>query len=169
MKNIEVKVNVTKRQYLKFMFGRAYRRFAFIFITLAGLAMLVMTALYYKGDVESVAPPYFQLGFGLFSVVGIPLLMYYQALKNYKTNMLLKEKSIYLFDSKSVKITGDNFNSDLPWKAMYRVKESSNWILLYQNRQVANLLPKCCFSKQQLSDFRNLVSSVDGLKIRLKR
>jgi len=55
-------------------------------------------------------------------------------------------------------ITGESFTSQLNWEKTYKVAELNHWILIYQNRQVANVIPKESF-KDQLTEFRALIKS----------
>lgn len=75
-------------------------------------------------------------------------------------------EGFYEFTSEKIKITGETFNSELDWGKTYEIKELKDWILIYQNRQVANVLPKESFG-ENIKDFRILVKS-KNLNAKLK-
>jgi hypothetical protein len=52
--------------------------------------------------------------------------------------------------------TGETFKSEMSWTKLYRVQELRNWILIYQSKTAANIIPKESFG-EILSEFKRLV------------
>ncbi|MBK7970516.1 MAG: YcxB family protein [Bacteroidetes bacterium] len=50
------------------------------------------------------------------------------------------------------------------WDKICGVTESNDWILIWQNRQVANVVPKRDFKVGELQKFKDIVKSHIGLK-----
>lgn len=112
--------------------------------------------------------PWFQLVFGLFMTIGLPIQVYFTAKRNYKSNGRINETINYDFDSENIQLTGESFNSKLTWDKVYSVTENKDWILIWQNRQVANVVPKRDFKDGELKTFKDFVKSHSGLKNKLK-
>ena len=88
----------------------------------------------------------------------MPLMTYYAARKNYRTNKRISETIEYQFDKDSLIIKGESFNSQLTWDKFYKVTQTKNWILIWQNRQVANPIPKRDIWEGQLADLKLILN-----------
>jgi len=71
-----------------------------------------------------------------------PLFTYFTAKKNYNSNQTISEAIEYQFDKDNLIVKGESFNSQLTWDKIYRVTQTKNWILIWQNSQIANPIPK---------------------------
>ena len=152
-----VKSRLDFKMYQRLIYTLTYRKPLIIFLTLIGAIMLVSVLLHYLGFHTPVdSPPYFQLIFGLSMVAVFPLYIYINGKKNYASLCRFREKRVYEFTDEKIEITGETFHSELDWADVHRVKELNNWILIYQSRKVANIIPKSSFG-DKLDDFRRLV------------
>jgi hypothetical protein len=78
--------------------------------------------------------PFLAVGFlSLFTLLG--------AVLNYRSNARIKETIEYNFGDKYLEVKGDSFSSQLTWDKIYRVTRTKNWLLIWQSRQVANVIP----------------------------
>lgn len=105
---------------------------------------------------------------GALFLFGIPGLSYYGARRNFNTSPRLTESITYEFTMETLKITGESFSSEMNWDKVYKVKELKDWILIYQNRMVANLIPKESFDNN-LSEFKSIVEKHSSIKNKLKK
>jgi hypothetical protein len=145
--------------YLKLMYTLTYRKPIVIFLTIIGWTMFIGSILYFMGfNIPADSPPYFHVCFGFFVVAILPFSIYWSGKKNFASNSRIQERIVYEFIDDKIKITGETFNSELGWEQTYKIKELKNWILIFQNRQSANILPKEAFG-EKLNDFRMLVKS----------
>ncbi|MEI9957623.1 MAG: YcxB family protein [Ferruginibacter sp.] len=71
-----------------------------------------------------------------------PLLTYFTAKKNYNSNQRISEAIEYQFEKDNLIIKGESFNSQLSWDKIYKVTQTKNWILIWQNSQIANPILK---------------------------
>ena len=154
---IETKLDF--KRYLKLMYTLTYRKPIMIFLSIVGLTMFIGSIFYFLGfNVPVDSPPYFQIVFGFFIIAILPFSIYWSGKKNFSSHGRLQEKIIYEFTDEKIKITGETFNSELDWGKTYKIKELKDWILIYENRQIANILPKESFG-EKIKDFRILVKS----------
>jgi hypothetical protein len=166
MDKIILTTKLTIDDYIKVNYHLLYRKSSIKFLTGIGLFMLILILFTFNSFAEF---PWFQLAFGLFLTVGLPVSIYFSARRNYKSNGRISETIIYEFDKENIQLTGESFNSKLTWDKIYSVTENKDWILIWQNRQVANVVPKRDFTEGQLQAFKDIVRSHGGLKNRLKR
>lgn len=152
--------------YIKVNYHLLYRKWTIKFMTGVGLFMLILILFSFNSFTQF---PWFQLAFGLFLTVGLPISVYFSAKKNYRSNGRISEMINYEFDTENIQITGESFNSKLTWEKIYNVTENKDWILIWQNRQVANVVPKRDFKDGELQAFKNIVRSHGGLKNKLKK
>lgn len=169
---MKFKSRINFKEYLKLSYILTYKIRWAVFISIIGLLMLVVTGLYYSGLTPeifvNVSPPYFQLLFGLFVVAGIPLSVYFAAKKNFASSPRLQEEIEYEITNEKFKLTGTSFSSDMTWDKTYKIQELKNWFLIYQNRRVANLIPKSEMSPEQVESLRNLFRTFRNVKLKLK-
>lgn len=158
---ITISTQISQGDYLKLSYLLTYRKPIIIFCTIAGAVMLTFSLLHFAGlymvDIQS---PYIPLVAGFFMAVYIPIAVYRNAIKTFRSNKLLQERINYLFDLEKVSVQGESFNSELAWKNIHKILELKNWVLIYQNSAVANLVPKKSMRGEQLSDFKKLIHEV---------
>jgi len=134
--------------------------------------MLLTAGLYFSGITpwlyEKDNPPYFQIIFGLFTLIVIPGSVYFSAKKNFKTSQRLQEEIQYEFTNDKFKLTGSSFSNEMTWDKTYKIQELQNWFLVYQNRKVANIIPKRNLSSEQTEDLRNLFKTFKNIKLKLR-
>lgn len=71
----------------------------------------------------------------------LPLVIYVQAKSNYKKNRRLSEQIEYEFEERQLIITGESFNCTMTWDKIHKVSKTKSWILIWQTRNSANLIP----------------------------
>lgn len=163
---IETKLDFKK--YLTLMYTLTFRKPIMILLAIAGLIMFGSSILYFLGYAVPVdSPPYFQLVFGFFIIAFLPFSIYWTSRKNFSSHSRLHEKIIYEFTEEKIKQIGESFFSEIDWTKIYKIMELKNWILIYHNRQVANLIPKESFG-DNLPEFKQLVKS-KGIKAKLNK
>ncbi len=155
------------KDYLKLMYILTYRKPVMILLTILGSLMFVGAIFYFLGfQVPVDEPPYFQIVFGFFIIAVLPFSVYRSSKKNFISHGRLQEKITYEFTEEKMKQTGESFNSEMDWSKIFKVQELRNWILIYQSKQLANILPKSSFG-DNLNEFKNLVKS-KNIKAKLK-
>ena len=156
-------------KYVKLMYFLSYRKPVNIIISLVGILMIAVSVAYYFGfDKYIKEKPTLQLLFGVYVLVFFPGFLYYQARRSFNTKSRLWERVTYEFTDEKIDIFGESFSSEIPWDKVYRVEELKNWILLYQTKLQANLIPKESFVDDQLEEFRKMIRS-KGIRNKFKK
>jgi len=92
----------------------------------------------------------------------------YFSLKNvFYSNKQIQESISYTFTNESIYTKGETFEGDFTWDTVYKVKENKDWFLIYQSAQVMNMVPKKYFTKDQISELRNIIKS-NNVKAKLR-
>lgn len=163
MDRIILTTKLSINDFIKVNYHMLYRKWAIKGMTGFGLFFILLSLFtLMSGDFS-----WFLLIFGLFLTVGLPVQVYFAAKRNYKTDGRGSETIEYLFDNEEVKIAGESFNSRLTWDKIYSVTENKNWILIWQNQQIANVVPKRDFKEDELKLFKEIVKRQIGLKNKL--
>lgn len=91
----------------------------------------------------------------------------YLSLKNaFYSNLKIQEEIIYTFTDEKVYTKGETFESDFAWNTVYKVKENSNWFLIYQSKTTMNMIPKKYFAGNEILDLRKMITK-SGVKAKL--
>jgi len=152
-----IDTKLDSKKYLGLMYVMTYRKPMMIFFTLLGLILVIFPLLYFLGgNIPYDKPPWFQLVFGVFIVSILPLSIYIGAKKNFSSLGKLQERIIYEFTEENIKMTGETFDFELGWTKVYRILEMNKWILIYQSKTTAFILPKESFG-ENLNEFRSLI------------
>lgn len=151
-----IETKLSQKNYRKLVLTLYYRNPMYIMFTIIGIIILIFSILEFIFMEETFSNPYQQLLTGLFLVLVMPLLTIYKANKNYNSNLRLNEPILYEFNNSTIKLTGESFNSEMTWEKVYKVKELKEWILIYQNKQVANLIKKSDFDTR-FDRFKSIV------------
>ncbi|MDA3616345.1 YcxB family protein [Polluticaenibacter yanchengensis] len=88
----------------------------------------------------------------------LPLLTYFTSKKNYSDNQRLSETIEYQFDKDNLLMQGESFNAQLTWDKVYKVTQTKNWILIWQNRQFANPIPKRDIPEEQIKNLKIILN-----------
>jgi hypothetical protein len=166
MDKVTLRTKLTLDDYIKVNYHLLYRKMVIKFMTAIGLFLLVLLIFLFNTFTQF---PWFQLIFGLFLTIGLPVQVYFAAKRNYRSNGRISETIIYEFDNEYIQLTGESFNSKLTWDKIYSVTENKDWILIWQNRQIANVVPKRDFKIGELQALRDIVKSHSGVKNKLEK
>lgn len=169
MEHLTIKTNISEQQYINLMYTLSYKRPTFILLTCAGIFMLILSLLYFMGINKTIdSPPYQAMIFSFCFLVVIPLAVLWFSKQNYRTNKIANETISYIFNSEKIFFEGESFKSEISWSSIHDVKEVKNWILIFQNKTVANIISKDSFTKEQLERYKFLVNNISHIKTKLK-
>lgn len=164
-----IKAEISKKEYIKLLFGLAYKKPVMWFLIFVAFIMLAWIITYYNHLLRVPEPTYYQfVTLGLITIVQ-PLVIFFTIKKNYNSSNHLKERLLIGFGDQSIRITGDSFYMELTWSKIYKVVELEKWFLIYQNNLSAVLVPVASFENEQLSTFKELLLSVPGLSLQLRK
>jgi hypothetical protein len=162
---MKISVKLTQREYIKLMFFVTYKKPVILIMNLIG----ILSITYFTVDLVNGGNGLINIFFWLIMLIGLPLSVYLQAVKNYKSSPIIKEVIQYEILSEKIKITSNSFNSEFQWGKIYKVEESKDWFLIYHNNLTANILPKYTFANTDIEAFKTILKQVPELKLRLRK
>ena len=166
---MKIKTKILFEDYLRLSYQMTYRNPWVIFLSCIGLIMFIGSIMYFVGfKTFSDEAPYFHFIFGIFIVIVLPISIYYGTRKNFRSNKCLHENITYEITDDKLKVVGESFNSELSWDKMYKITEYWKWILIFQNRNAAFLIPKRGFGKELLV-FKELIINKTHIKTNFSR
>jgi hypothetical protein len=155
--------------YLKLMYKFSYRKISSIVTLFCGILLLI-SGIYdlITGELQANLP-YLNLFLGMAIVFLIPILIYISTKKNYNTHKILKKEVIYEFSEDTMKISGEGFSSEVELSKVFKIWELKDWFIIYQNRQIANFLPKKTMTPDQTKMLRFIFVKQKDIKCDLRR
>jgi hypothetical protein len=153
---MRIESELTHKDYQRIMFSLAGRKPITIILLVLGFSLTAASVLFFLGfNIPFQDPPYLQLFLGLFIIFLYPLFFFLSVRKTYKTHLRLQERIVYEFNQDKIIVTGETFKSEMDWSKIYRIVEFKNWILIYQNKLIANIVKKESFGPD-IQHFRDL-------------
>jgi c-di-AMP phosphodiesterase-like protein len=165
--NISLITKLNIDDYIKVNYHLFYRRWPAKFMLWLGIFMLLMFSVSLFSN-EFSSSSWIALLFPLFMIAGLPITVYFAAKRNYKTNARISETIKYEFDKEYIEVIGESFNSKQTWNKIYSVTENKDWVLIWQNQQVANVIPKRDFKNNELQGLAEIVKTHPNIKNKLK-
>ncbi len=109
------------------------------------------------------------IGLPLFWLVGIPLLMRASAGRLLRNTPGFQGDLSYTATEGGLSMESAVAKTQLAWSAFTKAAEDRDFVLLFQNKQMATFLPKAAFgSEEELTLFKRLVSERLAAKAELK-
>ncbi len=165
---IEARYTITFADYLRLMFGIAYRRWTYIIVTLLGiiqvpiiLMMVIYPALYNQNSVNSA----FML---IFFALLMPILLYFRARAFYFGNTTFQNEIKVQLSKENIEFTDSRRTARVSWDRIRKVVETQDWLIFYQTKYFFNFVPKNAFETKELSKLRSIISDKLGKQARLK-
>lgn len=150
-----IPVTLSEKDYLSASFAIiGARKTVKIFMLVFGgviLFNIVMSFVNNGFSVQSVLP-----GIIVFVFFGF---VYFLGMKRaYKANKRAAETIKYTFNSDNLLIQGESFNSAMSWEKIYRVTVGKKWLLVWQNKQMANAIPVSSIPANGLDIIKNILT-----------
>ena len=148
-----VKTYITFKEFLNFNIKSSLPRiiiFSFII-----LIFLVLNLYNTENDTQNIlqsASIWFAAVF-----VFIIIRSYFRLKNAFFSNKKIQEEIIYTFTDEKVQTKGETFEGDFAWNTVYKIKETKDWLLIYQSTTTMNMVPKKYFSDSQISELRNMI------------
>jgi len=148
-----VKTHITFKEFLNFNIKSSLPRiiiFSFII-----LIFLVLNLYNTENDTQNIlqsASIWFAAVF-----VFIIIRSYFRLKNAFFSNKKIQEEIVYTFTDEKVQTKGETFEGDFAWNTVYKIKETKDWLLIYQSKTTMNMVPKKHFSDSQISELRNMI------------
>lgn len=128
--------------------------------------LLGILALLFLYDKRSILYMLILVGVGLWLVILPYITVRLKSKRDFSSNQMLQQQMMYEFLADKIMLAGETFSSEMEWSKLYKVVEAKEWILLYQSKTMANLIPKEAIG-DKLAQLKTLITSQEGLYYRL--
>ena len=164
--SIKIQAKIEQADYVSYVW-RANISKPMILLTILGGVVVLGIGIFGIIRSSSDSMAYFNVYLGLVFTVLYPIRIPFRARKMYRESARLSEPATYEITPDKVTVTGESYTSEFDWEKFHKIGEMKDWILLYHNRIVAELLPKKSFTSDQLTAFRQMVNSKPGVTSKL--
>lgn len=160
---IIVKTHITFKDFLMFHLKNSLIRIIIFPI----IALIFFGINYYNADNDNrefmESASVWLLVFFVFIIIRT-----YFSVKNiFYSNKNIQEMISYTFTDEKIRTEGKTFDAYFTWDSIYKVKEKKEWFLIYQTAQTMNMVPKKFFTKDQISELRDLIRK-NNVKAKLR-
>jgi len=171
-KTIEVKAKLNFEEYLRLNFSlllRDKRVWISIFLVVMLVIMLVEKRITEGQWADSEVKLVLLLSLTVFLFLILPLLTYLRTKKYFEKNPLLSESTTFYFEPERIEVVTLESHTTLTWRRIYKIKEFNHYLLIYQNRHIAYVVPKKAFdSMADMETVKNMIRNKTKLGYRLK-
>lgn len=135
-----IKTKLSEKDFIRINFILLYRRVFILIITIAAILsiLLSITVAITNSSRFNIS----QLIGPLIIALILPVMVYFMAIRNYKSSKRIGETIEYEFTNTDFLIRGESFSSQLSWDKVYKVTKLKHWVLIWQNRQAANIISR---------------------------
>ena len=154
--SITIKTKLTQQDFIGASIALTYKRISTKIIT--GIGVLFLGYIIYSSILYSGIADTYVFILPIIMMLLPVILSYLTARLNYSTNKRSSENIEYTFSDDFFFIRGESFNSQLSLGKIYKVSQTRNWILIWQNRLIATPIPKRDLLE---SDIRTLKTLLD--------
>ncbi|WP_066829645.1 YcxB family protein [Rufibacter ruber] len=162
MNAITIIAQLTSKDLMDFNRHANFNLLFLILFPVVGSFLVLSVPLQYLSPSTADLPfPFVQLFVGL-AMVGLPALLRYNIKRNFRKNNTLQAPITYTFTDTGMSAVGETFTTNIAWEKIYKLTENNKLIVIWQNNQIANILPKRFFSQGELEVFRELATAKKG-------
>ena len=154
MEKISVTTQITLKDYINVSYYTFYCKRTTISSTIIGLLLALLALTSIENDMFFIP-----LVIGLILIFLMPVSMYFTLKKIHQSHSRLKERVVYEFDEDTMITKDESFSSVSSLEKIYNITESKNYILIWTNSRVANIIPKRDFAEDQLQLFQHVFLS----------
>ena len=151
---MKIVTQLTEGDIIRFNFYILYRKWIIRIIT--GLMILTLLFIFLFPELAKPGMPN-ALIFPFFFLVVLPVMVYIGAKRTFKNNSRMHEQIEYVFDDQNLIINGESFNTTMTWDKIYRVTKTKRWILIWQSRNLANLVPLTDISADDIASLKGIL------------
>lgn len=161
-----IKTKMSFKEFIRLnidiLFEDIVLKFGFLFLLVFPILAIISNTVYYF-NLQNLLIAIFILLFLLFII----LFKFFQLKKVYKTNKYIKEELVYTFSNDKFFLESDSFKREIDWKTLYKVNELKHQFLIYFDSYTKNTIPKKDFTKDQISELRNIIKN-NNVKAKLR-
>jgi hypothetical protein len=152
---MEIRSKLTEKDYINVTFVILFSKMSVrVFAVIFGIILLTNSI----GSVTTGRNNYGELVMPLIICLVICGFLYFAAKNNFAKNARVKEAICYKFTQDYLEISGKSFNSQFTWDKVPKVTLTKNWLLIWQNNQMANAIPRDNIRGEEIEKLKEILS-----------
>lgn len=157
---MKITTHISRKDYLKLSFALALRWVLYFDVALVVAAVVIH--FFGSGASNSIfsSGPLI-LGFTIYMLLMVPLVLYRQAARRYSTDTRMQETIVYELDGNTLNTVGESYSIKKDISKSYKIRELKDWFLIYSNNSIATQIPKKDMTVTEISDLRELLRQVN--------
>ena len=172
-KIIEVKAKLSFEEYLRLNFSLLLRS-KMVWLSIFLATMLIVMLLEKRITDGQWADSEIKLGLLLslmvFLFLVLPVLTYLRTKSYFEKNPSLSELTTFYFEPERIEVVTLESHTSLTWRRIYKIREFKHYLLIYQNRHIAYVVPKKSFdSNSDMQIIKEMIRTKTELGYKLKR
>ena len=161
---ITIKTHITFKDFLNFNLKNSLSR-----IIIFSLIIFLFFGLNFYNTENETQEIFKSAALWFIAIIVFIIVRSYFRLKNaFYSNAKIQEEIIYTFTDEKVHTKGETFEGDFTWNTVFKVKETADWLLIYQSKLTMNMVPKKDFSGSQITELRRMMKK-NGVKAKLRK
>jgi|GEM_PF-2015883 len=171
---MEITFKMTIDDYRKFLIKASYSRVITWIMAGMGFFIFLNSFISMISNLTSDAPTQSSKGIVVSGLIGCifmfypVIISYINAGKLYNSNKSLNEEMTYAFNEEGFIIKGESFKSEMKWEKLWKIKEMKDFLLLYQGKMIANIIPKKYVDEHVLNSLKLMLKEKEGMEKILK-
>jgi hypothetical protein len=148
-KIIEVKAKLNFEEYLRLNFSLLLRSkmvWLSIFLVTMLIVMLLEKRIIDGQWADSKLKLVLLLSLTVILFLVLPTLTYLRTKSYFAKNPSLSELTTFYFETERIEIVTLESHTTLTWRRIYKIREFKHYLLIYQNRHIAYVVPKKSFA-----------------------
>jgi hypothetical protein len=151
MENFTITTRLKTKEYAKVILIALYRKPGFIIAAIFGFYFMTAGLLHYYENT-----PYFKIILGIFLLLS-PFIITLIAVKQFKSNENLHNDILYTFEDKLYRVHTLTVKAEFAWAHIIKLKEISNFIILYHSKKTGNFIDKTALTPDQLEFIKSKI------------
>lgn len=150
-----IKTKLTEKDYVNATFVILFSR------KTTRIFVVIFCLIAFPGSIINIAigkPDFSLLISPLIVLVILPSLLYFTTKRSFSNNPRVNETIEYQFEPEMLVIKGESFSSQLTWNKIPKVILTKNWLLIWQNRQIANAIPRRDVWDGEINELKGILS-----------
>ena len=130
-----VKSQLSEKEFIQVSLLLMYSKSATRTISIVAFVFLMVAVSGFIANAHKANP--LSLLVPLAMLTALPLSIYFSARKAYRNIHQLREVVIYSIDKNGLVVKGETYSVTYQWSEIYKVSQTKNWILIWQDKQRA--------------------------------
>lgn len=152
---MRISTQLSQQDFINANFATMLTRRTLRFVLYVYALLIVISVATTIGSKERVLPGILPavIILGIFAMV-----FYFSIKKAYTSNPRAGERIDYIFTDEKLEINGESFSSEMTWKKVPRVTLTKSWLMIWQNSQYANVIPRAGLDEFALKKIKDILT-----------